>query len=795
MRTVVAVSAALLIALYLPPSHLSTERDNAFWPAVLTDRTGQEMRFLREAGTGRARWVPLAEMAQVVIAATLAGEDQRFRSHPGVDPLAVLRAGWQFLKEGRIVSGASTLTMQLSRLESPHPRNALGKLWEMGQALRLERWTTKDQILEAYLNRVYYGHQAYGIEAAARTYFARPASQLSLAQAAFLAVVPRSPEALDPYEHAGRALARRDVLLTAMVKGGFADREEADRARVEPLGLRRPMPPFEAPHFVDHLLAREGPLPASGWVQTTLDLALQRDLELLVLRHLQRLAGRGVGQAAVVVLEVTTGEVLAMVGSAAYDDPEEGQVNGATSLRQPGSALKPFIYALALEGKVTPATLLPDLPVHFATFKGDYVPENYSRDFRGPVRLREALASSLNVPAVRLMETVGVERALRRLQDMGLSSLHRSPEHYGLALTLGDGEVRLVDLANAYRALALGGMWNPVKRVRSLKDREGRSLALPPSQSSRRVLAPKAAYWVTDILADPAARVPAFGRHSVLDLPFPCAVKTGTSRSYRDNWAVGFTSEVVVGVWAGNFDGSPMGEVTGVTGAGPLFREAMLRAMQGREARPFPRPQGLQKKQVCSLSGEAAGTHCPGRVEEWLNPGTALPVCSWHRPLSIDRRNGLLAGPGCPLSQVVTQVLPILPTEYLSWASQTEFPSAPSQSSPLCPGGLVERVAGQGPPVLAPRGILHPAPGSTFALDDEVPASSQALTLTASAPPGTVAVSWEVDGVEVARPGPPFSARWPLKAGAHRVGMVALGREGQVLYRQTAAIQVEGGPW
>ncbi|MCK6530627.1 penicillin-binding protein 1C [Myxococcota bacterium] len=783
--------ALLVLSVLALPWPLPDPGGDPFYSTVLADRSGRELRAVRDPGAGRARWVPLGEIADTAIRATLAGEDRRFFSHPGVDPLAVARAARQGIGAGRVVSGASTLTMQLVRNLSPHGGGLWGKGVEAWRALRLERSATKVEILEAYLNRVYYGRLAYGIEAAAGAFLARPASHLSLAEAAFLAVLPRAPSAQDPYLGADAALARRDALLRAMPGRGLADEEEVRAALAEPLRLRRPVSAFEAPHFVDYLLPTLGDLPRGARVGTTLDLSLQEDLQLMVLRHLSAVEEKGISQAAVVVLDVPRGEVLGMVGSASFDDPEAGQVNGATAPRQPGSTLKPFTYALAFEDGLHPGTVLPDLEVHYATFKGDWEPENYDRAHRGPVRAREALASSLNVPAVRLLEGVGAPRALGLLRALGLHTLTRSPEHYGLGLTLGAGEVRLVDLAAAYRALARGGLWSSPRTLRSLADPGGAPLPLPPLPGERRVLDPRAAFLVTDVLADAAARAPTFGRRSVLDLPFPCAVKTGTSRGYRDNWTVGYTPEVVVAVWAGNFDARAMGEVSGVTGAGPLFRDAMLRAMRDRPRRPFERPSGLRRADLCVLSGDAATALCPGRVGEWVGAEASPPACGWHRQVAVDVRTGLLAGPACPESEIRREVAAVLPPEYRSWAARTGFPHGPDRASPRCPPTPDPP---SDPPArarsgLSPRGILYPPEGAVFALDDELPDSAQVLHLRAAPPPGTDAVRWTVDGREIASPGPPFDARWPLRRGTHRVVMRA-SRGGATLAEEAVGIEV-----
>lgn len=619
-RLVVAIAAVLLapwVALWvwswtLPlPKELS---EDAFAGSTrVLDREGNLLRHVRAEDDHVALPVRLGDVNPDVAEAVVAAEDRRFRLHPGVDPLAVARATITSLFRGRVISGASTLTQQLARTLVPRPRTLRGKLGEMALALRIERSLSKDRILEEYLSRVPFGPRVRGIEAASRTYFDKPARALSLAEAAALAGMPRGPSLYDPRKHPERLLARRKVVLERM----DVPDERRRLALGEPLVPSEVRPLATARHFVD-LVARAAP---GRETRTTLDAVLQREAETATRSVVAGLRDRRVTSAAVVVLDNPTGDILAYVGSPdALDASALGANDGVRALRQPGSALKPFVYALAAESRgLTAATVTFDVPTTFVGPDGEFRPHDYDGRFRGPVRAREALGSSLNVPAVALADELGPTRVVGFLRALGLDSLDAPPETYGPGIALGDAEVRLIDLASAYATLARGGLHLPARWT------EG------PPATAVRVLSEDAAHVVTDILADDEARAGSFGRHGVLELPFPAAVKTGTSKGFRDNLTVGFTGELTVAVWVGNMDGSPMQGVSGVAGAGPLFREVMLSAMRrhGRGVELAKRPSSTAR--ICALSGLRAGPDCPHGVAERFVPGREPTAsCDWH---------------------------------------------------------------------------------------------------------------------------------------------------------------------
>ena len=608
----------------------------------IEDRNGVLLRSTRSADGSRSQWTPFEAIDPDLILAFVAVEDRRFWDHRGVDMRAVVRAARDNLRAGRVVSGASTITMQLARLLRPAPRGWSAKLTEALWALRVERHLGKQEILEQYLNRVHLGQAAVGVGAASSLYFGASAAELSVAEAATLAGLAHAPSRDNPLVSPKRAHARRAVAIARMERAGAIGRLDAADARAEPLLPRRPRAPFLAPHFTSRLLAEQRQSAPSGVWRTTLDAALQGELEGEVKHAIAMLHGRGVRHGAVVVLENRTGDVLAWVGSPDFWAAAGGQTDMVTSARQPGSALKPFLYALAFDRGSTAATILPDIPRSYPTATGPYAPRNYDRRFRGPVRAREALASSYNVPAVELADRVGLGALLHTLRLAGFESLRRNAEHYGLGLALGNGDVTLLEVANAYRGLANGGVWTPV-RTRAATHDIGDSPAI-------RFVSLQAAALTLDILGDADARVPGFGLQTPFEFPFPAAAKTGTSRHFTDNWAVATTGGFTVAVWVGNFSGQPMEGVSGVTGAGPLLNRAVMLTAERYPpgALPTPADAGLVAIGVCRLSGLLATPDCPS-TPEWFLPGTApRDADTWMQAGRV-----------------------VLPSEYADWAAQS----------------------------------------------------------------------------------------------------------------------------
>jgi 1A family penicillin-binding protein len=612
----------------------------------LLDRNGTLLYEVPNPLSGYQQPVPLTAIPPALQHATIATEDGSFSQNPGVDVRGMLRALWSNVQEGAVVAGGSTITQQLVRnvILDPHlaqQRTLERKLREMVLALKLTRHYTKDDILTLYLNHIYYGGMSYGVEAAAHHYFGRSVGDLDLAECALLAGLPQAPSAYNPLVAPDVAQQRQRQVLDAMVRDGYITPEEAARARSEKLQFapdaahHTSTRTMHAPHAVIYVLNQltaemgaEAVLHGGLTITTTLDLPLQQAAQESLQRHLALLStprngmpNHQVHNGAVVVLDPADGAVLAMVGSPDFSDAAiQGQVNGAIALRQPGSAIKPLTYAAALEQGWTPATRILDAPTTFQTREGhSYTPQNYDLTHHGELSLREALATSSNVAAVKVLDNIGVPALLAMAERLGISTLQQHSGSYGLALTLGGGEVTLLELSSAYAAFANGGQRITPATIAAVQE----SLQPPAPRTPPEpvnALDPQIAYLISDILADRYARMHAFGVNSVLDIDRPAAVKTGTTSDWRDNWTIGYTPQRVVGVWVGNADGSPMQAISGISGAGPVWHEVMLAAHRGLPEEPFTPPEGIIEVEICGDDGLLATPDCTTpRLERFVS--------------------------------------------------------------------------------------------------------------------------------------------------------------------------------
>ena len=715
---------------------------------VVVDRHGRVLYEALSQGGSRIRPLDAAGLPPMLEAATLGAEDRRFYAHPGVDPVSLLRALRHNVVEGRVVEGGSTITQQVAKLliqrrEGVHPRGFRAKVREMVLALRLEHRFSKREVLALYLNLAAYGNQTAGAGRASQLYFGVDASMLTPAQSAFLAALPQRPGAFNPWKNVASARGRQQAVLRRMAAAGALNPERLREAQAEQVTLHARGSAFNAPHFVEMVRAASGDTPPARIV-TSLDLDLQKEVEGIIAHERPSLKAHGAANVAVVVLDNLRGEWLAWEGSGDYGDTEHGgAINGPLVPRQPGSALKPFTYALAFEQGRNPATVLPDIPSHFPTAEPGvlYSPRNYDGQYRGPLLARRALAGSENVPAVALASDVGVSTLLRFLDRVGLSTFDKAPAYYGLGITLGNAEVRLDQLVAAYATFARGGVWRQPTFVLQAEDPGGEI-------QTRQVVSERTAFWITDILSDPAARAYIFGRGSNLEFPFPVAVKTGTSQAYHDNWTIGYTRDVTVGVWVGNFDRTPLHDSSGVTGAGPIFHQVMLAATRGRDSTSrdiVAPPANTEEVTICALSGMRANPWCPSRAKEWVgvNDEDTLP-CSWHHQSD----EGLLT---------------IYPQEYRAWAGNGE-PSPrlrQGEPSPAPRPGLDGKIA-------ASLAIANPPAGAIYSVDPTLRREFQALPLRAvTARPTTV--TWVVDGATVGTASSERSLSWPLAIGAHEI--------------------------
>ncbi len=729
----------------------------------LTDSKGRLLHEYLSSDRERLHWVKLAKISPDLLRTIVFKEDRRFYLHPGIDPIAIIRAAASNLRAGSIVSGASTITMQLARnFFGNRVRTFKNKIKEALLAFRLERELTKDEILLQYVNRIPFGNQARGVERASQLYFHKPAFNLSLAESAFLSVIPRSPTDLNPYRNRMKVIDRAHVLLSKMAEKRIITKEEEVMALAEPIRIRKKQTPFRAPHLDQFLSRKDWGVKLSSIV-TTIDLDLQHEAEAALTAELALLKEHHVQNGAIIVLENASGNVLAFVGSANFADNRIlGQNNGCIALRQPGSTLKPFTYALALESGMTLSTLVADVEAHFPAATGSYSPKNFNNRFYGPVRLREALANSLNVSAVKVAQQVGAPRILELLRNAGFTSLHEDAEYYGLGLTLGNGEVSLLELAAAYATIARGGLTVWPVLVKKLIDETGRAIKLPAPLPGKRIMQPETAYLISDALSDINARMASFGVLSPLNFPYRVAAKTGTSRNFTDNWTVGYTKEITVAVWVGNFDATPMAGISGITGAGPVFNRVMSVAMEGRDTTWQKPSESITRAKVCALSGDLAAKPCTGTIEELFVKGTEPEnSCAFHRTVSLDFRNNLLAHNLIPVRFRKETSFAIFPTPYAEWAKAEGVPVPPTDYSPL----NAEEIT-----LTAKRlKIKYPDTGQTYIMDPFIPVNYQTILPRIDSDEPLATIEMIVNGKILGRSPVIEPTRIPISPGQHRV--------------------------
>jgi len=688
---------------------LETARDReTFETTQITDRNGEVLWEI--FGEGKRTAVPLDQIPRELIAATIAVEDDTFYENIGLDAPSLAAALVANVRnpDGRPVGG-STITQQIVRhiAFDYEERTAVSydrKIKEIVLAWMMNRDFSKDEILEMYLNEIYYGNLAYGAEAAANTYFAKNASALTLGEASLLAALPQSPVDLDPFTNLEGAKERQWLVLNLMVSEGFIDQSQAEAAYLEPLNFAAQEVSLEAPHFaiyVRQLLEEQygAEMVANGGlrVTTTLDMAYQRLAEDQARLHLSQIdPAKNMTNAALVAMKPGSGEILAMLGSVDYrNEAIDGHVNVTLSPQQPGSAIKPLTYAAALsptdpggpeggEPRWTTADILWDVPVEYDQFSGEpYAPVNYDGVFHGPVRLRAALANSYNVPAVLLLQDITVPRLLEFGRALGLDSWTGDSSQYGLSLTLGGGEVTPLELTTAFAALANGGTKVTPISILRVERTNGEVLYEYQPAEAPRVIDERVAYLISDILDDDRARIPAMGSPNPMELPFPAAAKTGTTNDFRDNWTMGYTPGLVVGVWTGNTDNSPMTNVSGLEGAAPLWGSymqgvysdgGMVAKLEVNGLVPpteFIRPAGVAERPLCSLSSATVGSiDCqPEGTElflESLQPPTPMPTVD--RPAAFWERldPAMWRAVAIPLPPPTPEQVALIPPEQLA---------------------------------------------------------------------------------------------------------------------------------
>ncbi|MBI5030759.1 MAG: transglycosylase domain-containing protein [Chloroflexi bacterium] len=727
--SVIGVGAASVVSIYnyyakdLPaPGEIVSQTKQQFKTTRIFDRTGQVLLYeIIDPQGGNRTVVPLDRIPANCKNATVALEDKNFWTNPGYDWYGILRAGWTTIR-GEQVQGASTITQQLVKnvlipesertLRDPLSMSTYNrKFRELILSSEISKRYSKNQILEWYLNANNYGSLAYGVEAAAETYFGKHVQDLDLAECATIAPIPHYPT-LNPVDAPQDALERRNIVLDQMLIQGYITQEEAIAAKSTRLRVTPKRFDIRAPHFVFYvrrlLEDRFGSdaLYRGGLnIITSLDYNVQQQAEQIARDQINKLQAdkRNVSNASVVVIRPNTGEIVSLVGSVDYFNRDiDGQVNVAIAPRQPGSSFKVFNYLTAFAQGYTAASMLMDVRTVFDDSPNPpYVPENYDRKYHGPVRLRMALASSFNIPAVKLLQLDGVKNVVNTAHRMGINTLNR--EKYGLALTLGGGETTLLDMTYANSVMANQGVMagvpvssdqikpgfrtlDPVA-ILKVTDSDNKTLYEFKEPQRQQIVTPQLAYLMSDVLADNVARTPGFGSNSVLKLSRPAAVKTGTTSDWRDNWTIGYTPDYAIGVWAGNSDNSEMEHISGVSGAGPIWHDLMEKIHQTLPVHPFVEPPGMVRVEVCATSGLLPTPFCPERVKELFIAGTEPKTFDniWQS-FRISKPTGKLATVYCPPEQVKDQVFPIYPPEAADWVRENNIPQPPSEYDTNCRG-------------------------------------------------------------------------------------------------------------
>ncbi len=772
--------SGLVFVFYDLPS-IESISENLNQPSVrITDRNGRLLYEAITADGGRNAVLSAENIPQCMKDATIAVEDKNFYQNPGVDLEGIIRAMWINLRGGETLSGGSTITQQVARTlllsDEVTERTIRRKLRETVLAWQLTREYSKDEILALYLNQIYYGGMAYGIEAASQTYFGKPASELLMPECALLAGLPQTPGVYNPFTNPDLALERQRVVLGLMEKNGFINSQQRAEAENAPLSYNPAPYPIKAPHFIWMVMDALDDLYTDGQlsmdeslvIRSTLNADIQSVAEQIVKRRIEQFkpleggVNPNVNNAALIVIEPHTGEILTLVGSADYfDDSIHGALNMAISPRQTGSAFKPIIYAAALDpartNVWTAGSSILDVSTTFVTKDGQpYIPVNYDGKEHGFVSVREALGSSLNVPAVQILQSIGIEDVITLAKQLGVKSL-QEPQQYDLSLALGGGEMSLLELSRAYAAFANEGKFTDTSLILDVRDVDGDLLYVPEKLPSHQVIDPRVAWLISDILSDDRARSTGFGINSVLKIDRIAAVKTGTTTNFHDNWTIGYTPDLLVGVWVGNSDYQAMHNVTGLTGAAPIWAETMRAILQGRPDKNFIKPNGLIQIEICDLSGLLPTAACPHTRTEWFISGTEPKI------------------PDTFYLQTETgEVVLDLPVEAQSWARSQGLKL-------LSDADTAGRLT-----------IMSPTNNTTYRITPNLDLNAQQLAVSVLTDSNLTQVTFFVDDLEIdTLSATPYQAWWTLSVGVHRFLAEAVTTNGETLKSSVVTITVE----
>jgi len=802
------VFTSLLIYTFWDLPSVNSIQANLETPSIrITDRNGRLIYDILPKQGGRHAELSFDDIPQCMKDATTAVEDKYFYTNSGVDFEGILRALWIDLRGGGTIAGGSTITQQVARnlllsQNERYERTLRRKLRETILAWELTQKYSKNDILALYLNQVNYGGTAYGIEAAAETYFGKSTSDLILPECALLAGLPQAPGLYDPFTNPDLAKQRQQVVLGLMEIQGDITHAQLTAAEAAPLSYNPAPFPIEAPHFIWIIKDQLDELFSSGRlnpnqslvVRTTLDLNDQQLAEQIVARHIEEFKPKpneinhNVNNAALVILDSHNGEILALVGSADYFDSSiDGALDMATSPRQTGSAFKPFIYALALDpnqpGPWTAATSLLDASTTFITHNGQpYTPVDYDGREHGPVSVREALASSLNIPAVRTLKKVGIENTINLADHLGITSLG-NPQDYDLSLVLGGGEVSLLQLSTAYASLANSGYYTGNYSILDIRDADSNLLYTQDQTPALQVFDPRVVWLISDILSDDRAREIGFGLNSTLKIDRTAAVKTGTTTNFHDNWTIGYTPDLLVGVWVGNSNYEAMHNVTGVTGAAPIWNEAMRALLAGKPDEPFVRPDGMKQVEVCDLSGLLPTPACPHTRMEWFINGTEpTQTDTVYQQVWIDALTNAFATDLTPPDRRKSIIALNLPVEAQPWAR--------AQGLPL----LIDFQHNNNSVQANSLALISPTPNTTYRITPNLNLSAQQLSVEATVGQSISKVTIYVDGNPLQTfTAPPYQAWWTLSAGHHQFWVEGLTSNGETIKSNTVTVTVVAG--
>ena len=724
---------------------------------LYTDRHGRILKVFADERGDFAVYTSLASHSAQLLNAVLIAEDRNFYTHPGFDIRSMARALWQNVSSRRIVSGASTISQQLIRVVKPRSRTISTKISELLTALRLENIVPKNLILEKYLNAVCMFGNIRGTHMAALLMFGKSPEMLNLAESATLAAAIQAPGRFDPFTKAGniRLLKRRNWLLNEMLKAGKCTAKEFENAISTIIPTHKRHRPFNAPHFCE--LAVNLYQEPKGTLKTTIDLDTQNFLHSTISSHMPRLMKSGANQAGAIIADAGNLEILAMTGSAQYGPIAGGFNNACIARRSGGSILKPFLYALAIENGYFPSFVIPDTMQTFKTPQGEYIPFNADRRSYGPVSIRAALGNSLNISAVKMLNLTGIKNFYKLLVDLKLlKDKPGAADFFGLGLAIGNPEVRMLDLIEAYGVFCNAGI---LKTVKFFTDQ---------TQLNKPVISPKAAFLIYDILSDPAARLFTFGNPAFYKSKRPVAIKTGTSTDYRDAWLIAVNPDFIIGIWVGNFSGAPTRALSGATACGPIYKNLIDFLEEVGSEKKLAIPAGIHKKAVCSISGQFPGQHCQMVGYDFFPDTANMPgICNFHVGNSDSHE---------------------LPADYASWirSRKKHLDADPFKLShhlevtdPYCLIGIeMPKVAIQkasGPIVIAPLQqsgtwdsvkIVSPHNGDCYIMSS----SHENYALLRAIPAVPVSeVIWLVNGKEFIRTPPPYEAYWPLAPGTHRI--------------------------